>query len=148
MAMNSITLSSKKLSQLQCSLPKKLRHYILAHTIKLVAKIDPLKYLLNKATFTGRLVKCLMILSEFNIQYIGQRTIKGKAIADQLVEAPLLEKHPLQVEFPNTNMLTIAPKKWTPYFDGSYTQHGSGVSILFITSEGHKIPPSYRLMFS
>lgn len=35
----------------------KLRYYMLAHSIKLVAKIDPLKYLLNKATLIGRLAK-------------------------------------------------------------------------------------------
>lgn len=43
---------------------------MLAHTIKLVAKIDPLKYLLSKAALTGRLAKWVMILSEFDIQYI------------------------------------------------------------------------------
>ena len=32
---------------------QKLRHYMLAHTTQLVAKIDPLKYLLNKAALTG-----------------------------------------------------------------------------------------------
>lgn len=42
---------------------QKLRHYILAHSIKLVAKIDPLKYFLNKATLTGRLAKWVMILT-------------------------------------------------------------------------------------
>ena len=32
---------------------QKLRHYMLAHTTQLVAKINPLKYLLNKTTLTG-----------------------------------------------------------------------------------------------
>ena len=32
---------------------QKLRHYMLAHTTELVAKIDPLKYLLSKAALTG-----------------------------------------------------------------------------------------------
>ena len=49
---------------------QKFRHYMLAHTIKLVTKIDPLKYLLSKATLTGRLAKWVMILSEFDIHYI------------------------------------------------------------------------------
>lgn len=44
-------------------------HYMLAHTIKLVSKIDPLKYLLIKSALTGRLAKWVMILSEFDIQY-------------------------------------------------------------------------------
>ena len=32
---------------------KKLKHYMLTHTIKLVAKIDLLKYLLSKAALIG-----------------------------------------------------------------------------------------------
>lgn len=69
--------------------------YMLAHTIKLVAKIDPLKYLLSKASLTGRLAKWVMILSVFDIQYTERRAVKGQAIENQLVEAPLLDKHPL-----------------------------------------------------
>lgn len=74
---------------------QKFLHYMLAHTIKLVANIDPLKYLLSKATLMGRLTKWVMILSEFDIQYMEWRAIKGQAIVDQVVEAPLLGQHPL-----------------------------------------------------
>lgn len=49
---------------------EKLRHYMLAHSIKLVAKIDLLKYLLNKETLTGRLAKWVMVLTEFDIEYV------------------------------------------------------------------------------
>lgn len=120
---------------------------MLAHTIKLVAKIDPLKYLLSKAALIRRLAKWVMILSEFDIQYTERRAIKGQAIADQLVEAPLPGKQTMEIEFPNRDVLAISTTQWTLYFDGSYTQHGSGASILFITLEGHTIPRSYRLMF-
>ena len=43
---------------------QKFRHYMLAHKIKLIAKIDPLKYLLSKAMLTRRMAKWVMILSE------------------------------------------------------------------------------------
>ncbi|WP_044909231.1 RNase H-like domain-containing protein, partial [[Clostridium] innocuum] len=36
---------------------QKLRHYMLAHTTHLIAKIDPLKYLLSKTALTGRIAK-------------------------------------------------------------------------------------------
>ena len=42
---------------------QKLRHYMLTQTTRLVAKIDPLKYMLNKADLIGRLAKWVMILS-------------------------------------------------------------------------------------
>lgn len=116
---------------------------MLTHTIKLVAKIDPLKYLLSKEALTCRLAKWVMILSEFDIQYTEWRAIKGEAIADQLAEAPLPRKQTMEIDFPDRDVLAISTTQWTLYFDGSYTQHGSGVGILFITPEGHTIPRSY-----
>lgn len=60
----------------------KLRNYMLMHKIQLVAKIYPLKYLPSKATLTGRSKKCVMILSEFDIEYVDRKAIKGKVIVD------------------------------------------------------------------
>ena len=55
---------------------------MLVDTIHLIAKIDALKYLLIKAELTGRLTKWMMILSEFDIQYVEHKAIKGQAIFD------------------------------------------------------------------
>ena len=73
---------------------------MLSHTIKLIAKIDPLKYLLSKAALTGQLAKWVMVLSEFDIEYVDRKSIKGQVIADQLAEAPLSDAYPIHVEFP------------------------------------------------
>ena len=59
---------------------------MLANTTRLVAKIDPLKYFLSKAALTGRLAKWVMVLSEFDIQYVERKAIKGQVIADQLAD--------------------------------------------------------------
>lgn len=120
---------------------------MLAHTIKLVAKIDPLKYLLSKVALTGRLTKWVMILSQFDIQYIERRAIMGQVIADQLAKAPLQDHQPIQVDFLDRDILNINTKQWILYVDGSFTRHGLGASILFVTPEGHTIPRSYKLMF-
>ena len=56
---------------------QKLRHHLLTHKVKLISKIDPLKYLLNKTTLTARLAKWVMILSEFDIDYVDRKAIKG-----------------------------------------------------------------------
>ena len=61
---------------------QKLRHYMLAHTTWLVAKIDPPKYLLSKAALRGCLAKWVMVLSEFDIQDVERKAIKGQVIAD------------------------------------------------------------------
>ena len=56
---------------------QKLHHYMLSHTIKLIAKVDPLKYLLSKVALIGWLAKWVMVLSEFDIEYVDRKSIKG-----------------------------------------------------------------------
>lgn len=42
---------------------RKLRHYLLAHSIILVSRLDPIKYLFEKSTLTGRLAHWFCIFS-------------------------------------------------------------------------------------
>ena len=120
---------------------------MLSHIVKLISKIDPLKYLLSKAALTGRLAKWVMVLSEFDIEYIDRKSIKGQVIADQLADAPLFDSYPIHAEFPNSETMTLIIQNWKLYFDGSYTQNGSGAGILFVTPQGCTIPKSYKLLF-
>lgn len=71
---------------------------MLTHKTKLIVRIDPLKYLLNKATLTGRLAKWV-IISEFKIDYADIKEIKGKVIADQLRNASMIGDSPIVSEF-------------------------------------------------
>ena len=52
---------------------QKLCHYMLGHTVNLISKIDPLKYMLSKITLTGHIAKWVMLLSEFDMQYRQER---------------------------------------------------------------------------
>lgn len=124
-----------------------LCHYLLTQKVKLMAKIDPLNYLLNKIALTRRLAKWVMVLSEFDIEYVDRKVIKGQATTDQLAEAPIEILNPILVYFPNTHILQTEPITWKFYFHGSYTHHGSGVGILFIMPLGVTIPKSYKLLF-
>nr|XP_011471077.1 PREDICTED: uncharacterized protein LOC105353523 [Fragaria vesca subsp. vesca] len=56
---------------------QKLRHYLLAHSVTLISRADPLKYLMTKPMPSGRLAKWSLILSEFEIKYVPQKAIKG-----------------------------------------------------------------------
>ena len=49
---------------------QKLKHYFLAHEVQLIAKIDPIKYLLEKSTLTKHLVRWQSFLSQFDITYV------------------------------------------------------------------------------
>lgn len=128
---------------------QKLRHYMLNKKTKLIAKIDPLKYLLSKGALTGRTTKWVMLLSEFDIEYVDRKAIKGQVIADQLIDAPLAGDHPILIELPDEFIMTIATSStWKLYFYGSCMQNGSGAGILLITPQGDCIPKSYKIDFS
>ena len=49
---------------------KKLRHYLQAHTVHLISRADPLKYLMSKAVLSERLAKWALLLQEFDITYV------------------------------------------------------------------------------
>ncbi|RDX69989.1 Retrovirus-related Pol polyprotein, partial [Mucuna pruriens] len=57
---------------------KRLRQYMLAHTVWLIAKTDPIKYIFEKPALTGRIARWQMALSEYDIVYISQKAIKGR----------------------------------------------------------------------
>jgi len=64
----------------------RLRQYIQNYTTWLVSKMDPVKYIFEKPTLTGRIARCQVLLSEFNIVYVTQNVIKGSALVDYLAQ--------------------------------------------------------------
>lgn len=80
---------------------KKLRYYMLNHTTYVIAKVDPLKYMMNKIYQNTRTSKWIMHLTKFDFQLISQKSIKGKVIADYLVEEPMKDDKPLLIELPD-----------------------------------------------
>lgn len=63
---------------------QKLYHYMPTHKTTLVARIDPLKYILNKTTLSGGLVKWVMMLSEIDIVYMDKKLLKDKSLKTNL----------------------------------------------------------------
>ena len=49
---------------------RKLRHYLLAHSVILVSRLDPIKYLFEKPGLMGKLARWLLLLSEFDLKYM------------------------------------------------------------------------------
>ena len=90
---------TKKASLVVVFSTQKLCHYMLSHTMQLISKINPLKYMLSITILVGCLAKWVMLLSEYEIQYIDRKAIKGQTIADHLEDAPLVVDHPLIMEF-------------------------------------------------
>ena len=67
-------------------------------------------------------------LSEFDIQYRPQTTIKGQVVADFIAEYTQLEGKEAEVL-----------GQWSIHTDGSSNRHAGGASVVIQTSEGDKI---------
>ena len=68
---------------------KKLRHYMQAYTVHLIAHANPIKYMLSKQVLSRRLAIWGLLLTEYEIIYILQKTIKGQALGDFLADHPI-----------------------------------------------------------
>ena len=64
---------------------RKLRHYFQSYKIQVISKIDPLRYLFQVPALTGKMSWWLVLLTEFDIEYITTKVIKGKAVVEFLV---------------------------------------------------------------
>ena len=63
---------------------RKLRHYFQSYKIQVVLKIDPLRYLFQVPALTGKISRWLVLLIEFDIEYIMTKVIKDRAVAEFL----------------------------------------------------------------
>ncbi|XP_058763854.1 uncharacterized protein LOC131637289 [Vicia villosa] len=139
---------------------KRLRQYMLTHTTWLIARMDPLKYVFEKPALTGRIARWQMLLSEYDIQYVTQKAIKGSVLADHLAHQPLTEYQSMKFDFPDEDIMVIkdceAPgpnegpelgARWTLMFDGASNALGHGVGAVLTSPENFHRPYTARLCF-
>jgi len=96
--------------------------------------MDPIKYIFEKPALTGRITRWQM-LSEYDIQYVTQKAIKGSALADHLAHQPVEDYRPMQLEFPDEEILSLFKEDddndtWILFFDGSSNALGRGSTYL------------------
>ncbi|KAG9458361.1 hypothetical protein H6P81_002869 [Aristolochia fimbriata] len=86
---------------------QKLRHYLLAHSTNLISRADPLKYIMSRPILFGRVAKWTLLLSEFEINFVPQRAIKGQALANFLADHPVPAEWELTEEFPDEEIFLV-----------------------------------------
>ena len=128
---------------------RRLRHYATEFSILLVSQLDPLRHLFDKLVMTGRLMRCLVLLIEFDIQYVTYKSIKGSIVSDHSASLPVSDDRPIDDDFPNEQFVSMTSiAGWRLYFDDAVNQSGFGIGILLISPQGDHIPISVRLTFS
>ncbi|XP_057811428.1 uncharacterized protein LOC131025645 [Salvia miltiorrhiza] len=125
---------------------RKLRPYFQCHSISVVTTY-PLKAILHKPELSGRLTKWAVELSEYDITFKPQTTLKSQVLSDFIVDFT-----------PNLTMqtdkelccMTEEPDQtgiWKLYVDGSSNMRGSGLSLVLISPQGDMVEQSVRCQF-
>nr|XP_023894267.1 uncharacterized protein LOC112006205 [Quercus suber] len=107
----------------------KLKHYMLAFKVLLIARMDPLKYLMENLVQDRKTAKL------------------GRAIANHLAHYSPKETKEIQGDFPDEDIIGTELKTWNMYFDRATNQNGSSIRVLLISPKGTHIPFSGRLNF-
>ncbi|KAL0290342.1 UNVERIFIED_CONTAM: hypothetical protein Scaly_2674400 [Sesamum calycinum] len=68
---------------------QKLKHYFPSHSIHLVSKANPLKYVIAKPVLSDKLARWYLQLQQFEITYVPQKAVKGQVLADFLANHPI-----------------------------------------------------------
>ncbi|XP_052197235.1 uncharacterized protein LOC127804415 [Diospyros lotus] len=127
----------EKLAYCLVTASRKLRPYFQAHQINVLTKY-PLKQILQKPDTSGRLLKWVIELAQFDLEYKPRTAIKGQALADFIAEFT----GPTQVG----EEASEGPS-WELYVDGSSNDQGAGVGVMLISPEGHRILYTLRFGF-
>ncbi|XP_031402576.1 uncharacterized protein LOC116212143 [Punica granatum] len=110
------------------------------------------QYLLDSLSSMRNIAKRCCQLTEYDIKYVPHTSIKGRAIADHLVEFPIDNDTPINTDFPDEGILQIGEAKeeptWKMYFDGAVNSVGSGVGAVLISPDGRHYPVAAKVDFS
>lgn len=148
-----------QLEKMCCALAwtaRRLRQYMLYHTTWLISKLDPLKYLFEKPSLSGRVARCQVMLSEYDIVYVSQKAIKGSAVADFLADRASADFEPMKLDFPDEDLMAVmnvgndeseVTGSWKMFFDGASNALGHGIGAVLISPGGDYIPCTAKLNF-
>ncbi|XP_050908562.1 uncharacterized protein LOC127122235 [Lathyrus oleraceus] len=123
--------------------------------------MDPIKYIFEKPTLTSRIARRKMLLSEYDIQYVAQRAIKGSVLADHLAHQPIENYQPLKFDFSDEDIMFVKdseipePSKgsepeeqWTLMFDGASNVIGHGIGAVLMSPKNYHLPFTAKLCFT
>ncbi|EOY03787.1 Uncharacterized protein TCM_018974 [Theobroma cacao] len=136
---------------------QRLRQYMLYHTTWLVAKLDPIKYIFEKPCLFGRIARWQVLLSEYDIVYVSQKSIKGSAIADFLADQANKDYESVSFNFSDEDLMAVlhiendGPNElnpWKMYFDGASNALGHEIGAVLISPNGKYYPATARLNFN
>lgn len=101
-----------------------------------------------------------MALTEYDIQHVTQKTIKGSVLSDYLAHHPLEDCQSMHFEFPHEDIIFIRDcnipgleegpdpgSRWSLVFDEASNAHDNGIGAIITSLSGFHLPFIVRLYF-
>ena len=86
-------------------------------------------------------------MTEFDNQYVSQKSIKGSIVTDHLASLPISEGRLVDDDFPNEEFIAMTSLSgWHMYFDGATNHSGFEIGVLLVSPQGDHILRSVRLV--
>ncbi|KAM2918267.1 hypothetical protein FF1_046952 [Malus domestica] len=126
---------------------RKLCPYFQTHSI-IVLTSHPLRQILQSPDTSGRIIRWVIALGEFDISYQPKAAEKGQVVTDFIVEFTyLIDISPEALTSLPMKALNVKPilPAWTLYIDSSSNQQGYGAGLVFTTPD--KVAMEYALHF-
>ena len=103
-----------------------------------------MRQILHKSKTSGRLIKWAIELSEFDIRYKPRMAVKGKFLADFIIEFT-----PSNTPAPSTKTTQLAPDLpiWRLSVDGAANSQGSGAGLILTSPDGIDVEHALRFGF-
>ena len=139
---------------------KKLRPYFHSHPIKVLTNY-PLRQVLQKPEASGRLLKWVIELWQFDVKFRPWMVIKWQALADFIAEFTYSNVTEVTGTTNSAEAAKVAGERdrkdsvptkrdveqWTLYVDSASNDNGFRVGMMLISPEGHKIHCAIRFVF-
>ena len=61
----------------------------MSQCVHLISCLDPLRYLFDRPALVGHLMRWLVLLTEFDIHYVTQKSVRGSFVTDHLASLPV-----------------------------------------------------------
>ena len=124
----------------------KLEHYMQAYTVHLITKTNLIKYVLSRLVVSGHIARWAVLLQQYDLTYVPQNVIKGKALVDFLADHPISSDWEFSDDFPDEDVFCMkVMKPWMMFFNGAARREGAGASVVFVSPQWKILLYSFSL---
>ena len=74
---------------------------MIEYSVLLVSRLDPLRNMFDMPVLTSRLMRWLVLLTEFDIQYVTRKSVNGSIITCHLASFSVFNDRPIDDDFPD-----------------------------------------------